>query len=88
VLRQFHIEGFVNQYKAESISADRKTIAFVSENIENISSGFRAKETYHIINNDEFTETFELAEPGKEFKVYSKTVLKRQKKIRLDYFLF
>ncbi len=80
VLRQFHTEGFVNQYKTDSISPDGKTIVFISESIENIPSGFRARETYQIINNDEFTETFELAEPGKEFEVYSKAVLKRQKK--------
>ncbi|MEQ1586284.1 MAG: heme-binding beta-barrel domain-containing protein [Cyclobacteriaceae bacterium] len=80
VLRQFHIEGFVNQYKTESISPDGKTIVFISESIENIPAGFRAKETYQIISKDEFTETFELAEPGKEFEVYSKAVLKRQKK--------
>lgn len=79
VLRQFHIEGFVNQYKIESISPDRRTIVFISEAIENIPAGFRAKETYHIISADEFTETFELAEPGKEFEVYSKATLKRVK---------
>ncbi|MFZ6009081.1 MAG: hypothetical protein ACOYXT_01940, partial [Bacteroidota bacterium] len=77
VLRQFHVEGFVNQYKIESISTDGKTIAFISEAIENIPAGFRARETYHIISNDEFTETFELAEPGKEFELYSKAILKR-----------
>lgn len=77
VLRQFHIEGFVNQYKIESISADGKTIAFISEAIENIPAGFRARETYQIINENEFTETFELAEPGKDFEVYSKATLKR-----------
>ncbi len=80
VLRQFHIEGFVNEYKMESISTDGKIMVFISESIENIPAGFRARETYQIISNDEFTETFELAEPGKEFEVYSKAVLKRQKK--------
>lgn len=79
VLRQFHIEGFVNQYKIESISPDGKTIVFISEAIENIPTGFRARETYQIISNDEFTETFELAEPGKEFELYSKATLKRVK---------
>jgi hypothetical protein len=77
VLRQFHIEGFVNQYKIESISPDGKTIVFISEAIENIPAGFRAKETYQIVNDNEFTETFELAEPGKDFELYSKAVLKR-----------
>jgi hypothetical protein len=78
VLRQFHTEGFVNQYKIESISPDKKTIVFISESIENIPAGFRARETYQIVNDNEFTEIFELAEPGKEFEVYSKAVLKRK----------
>ena len=69
VLRQFHIEGFVNQYRIESISLDKKTIVFISESIENIPPGFRAKETYQILNENEFTETFELAEPGKDFEI-------------------
>lgn len=77
VLRQFHIEGFVNQYRIESISPDQKTIVFISESIENIPNGFRAKETYQIISDNEFMETFELAEPGKDFELYSKAILKR-----------
>lgn len=77
VMRQFHIEGFVNQYKIESISPDGKSIVFISENIENIPVGFRARESYQVINENEFTETFELAEPGKDFELYSKAKLKR-----------
>ncbi len=77
VLRQFHIEGFVNQFKIESISPDGKTIVFISESIENIPAGYRAKESYQIMSENEFVETFELAEPGKSFEVYSKAVLKR-----------
>lgn len=80
VLRQFHIEGFVNQYRIESISSDGTTIVFISESIENIPAGFRARETYHLNGPDEFTETFELAEPGKDFALYSRAVLKRLKK--------
>lgn len=79
VLRQFHIEGYVIQYKMESISPDGKTIVFISESIENVPNGFRAKETYQLISEDEFTETFELAEPGKDFAVYSKATLKRKR---------
>lgn len=78
VLRQFHIEGFVNQYRLDSISADRKTMVFVSESIENIPIGWRAKETYRLTGQDEFTETFELAEPNKSFEVYTKAKLKRK----------
>jgi hypothetical protein len=78
-LRQFHVEGFVNQYSGEAIAADGKTLSFVSESIENIPAGFRARETYRIISADEFTETFELAEPGKEFAIYSETRFRRKK---------
>ena len=78
VLRQFHIEGFVNQFKAETISEDGKLIVLTSESLENIPTGYRAKETYKILNENEFTETFEIAEPGKEFTVYSENHFKRQ----------
>ncbi len=78
VLRQFHVEGFVNQYKLESISDDGKTITFVTEGIENIPDGFRAKEVYQLTSDNEFTETFSIAEPGKDFEVYSTVKLKKK----------
>ena len=77
VLRQFHIEGFVNQYKLESISADGKSIVFVSEVIENISAGWQAKETYQMISENEFSETFELAPPNQPFGVYTAVTMRR-----------
>jgi hypothetical protein len=80
MLRQFHIEGFVNQYKLDSISSDRKTIVFLSENIENIAPGFRARESYQLLNDTVFIETFELAEPNGVFEVYSKVKLIKQLK--------
>jgi hypothetical protein len=79
VLREFHVESFVNQYVAETIAADDKSLSFVSESIENILAGFRARETYRILGADEFTETFEIAEQGKEFEVYSEARFKRKK---------
>lgn len=78
-LRQFHIEGFVNEYALENISPDGKTISFVTESIENLPEGFRARETYQLINDNEFEETFELSEPGKDFVLYTKVKFTRQK---------
>ncbi len=78
-LRQFHIEGFVNTYVLDSISADGKTLVFISEDIENIPGGFRAKETYRLLSDNEMEEIFEVAEPDKEFEVYSTVKLIRQK---------
>lgn len=77
VLRQFHVEGFVNQYLHESTSADGKTIVFVTEAIENIPPGWRARETYVLLGPDEFVERFELAEPGKDWELYSENRLRR-----------
>jgi hypothetical protein len=76
VLRQFHVEGFVNTY-AQDLDAKAGTIVFVSEAIENIPPGYRARETYQLHGADDLEEVFELAEPGKEFEVYSRTRLKR-----------
>lgn len=79
VFRQFHIEGFVNQYVLESISEDTRTIVFLTSAIENIPAGFRARETWEIVSDDEFVETFALAEPGKYFQTYSQTRFRRKK---------
>ena len=76
VFRQFHTEGFVNTC-VQQPSADDKTIVFVSEAIENIPAGYRARETYTILSPDEFTERFEIADPGKDFELYSEARLKR-----------
>jgi hypothetical protein len=78
VMRQFHSEGFVNQYRLDSLSADSTTIVFVSEWLENAPPGWRAKEQYEIIDDDEFIEIFKLAPPGGEFEVYWETHLKRK----------
>lgn len=79
VLRQFHVEGFVNEYVTTNLSQDGKIISFTSESIENIPSGWRARETYTILGADEFVEVFELAEPGKDFEKYSEGRFRRKK---------
>jgi hypothetical protein len=78
VFRQFHVEGFVAQYALDpSSTVDR--VVFTSESIENISVGFRARETYVFSGTDQFEEIFEIAEPGKDFEVYSRSRLTRRK---------
>jgi len=78
VLRQFHTEGFVNSY-VQDAGAGTGTISFTTEAIENIPAGFRARETYTFHGPDAFEEVFELAEPGKEFEVYSRSRFTRAK---------
>ncbi len=79
VFRQFHVEGFVNQYVMSSSSPDGKAIVFTTESIENIPTGFRARETYKILGPDEFVEIFEIAEPGKDFELYIENHYRRKK---------
>jgi hypothetical protein len=76
--RQFHVEGFVVHYVLEPQSTPG-TFVFVSEAIENIPVGYRSRETHVVLSPDEFEEVFELAEPGKDFQMYSRTKLSRMK---------
>ena len=66
IFRQFHGEGFVNQYVAE-MSPDGKAYTFASENIENLPPGWKVRYLIKIEGKDKFSERFELAGPGKNF---------------------
>jgi hypothetical protein len=77
VYRQFLQEGFVNHYVLDQHTPDFKEFSFESESIENIQPGWRAKESYQVLSPVEFIETFELAAPGKEFKLYTQCHLKK-----------
>jgi hypothetical protein len=76
LFRQFHIEGFVTTY-VHDVEAKSGTVSFTTEAIENIPPGYRARETYTMTGPDELEEVFELAEPGKDFTLYTRTRLKR-----------
>ena len=80
IYRQAHSEGFVNTYVADPVESEAKTIVFITEAIENIPAGWRARETYLITGPDSFVERFELAEPGNDFTPYSEAVLTRVKR--------
>ncbi len=79
VMRQFHVEGFVNQYAMPATVGTDASLLFESEGFENLHAGWKAREKYAVISESEFVETFELAPPGKDFEVYSQTRFKRAK---------
>jgi hypothetical protein len=79
VFRQFHIEGFINQYVLESISDDGKTLVFDSEEFENAPPDWRARITYEIVDDDNLVESFDLATPGKDLQCYIRNFLMRKK---------
>ena len=65
VLREFHVEGYVNQYVLEPFAPGIQKLVFVTEAMENIPPGWKARTTIEILSEDRFRETFELAAPGK-----------------------
>ena len=67
VLREFHVEGFVNQYMLEGDASDESTFIFVTESMENMPPGWRDRTTLEILSGDSFREIFELAGPGEEW---------------------
>ena len=77
VLRQFHQEGFVNQYAMQPRTGGT-TVVFESEALENVPAGWKARETYEAVSADEFTETFELAQGNGSWSVYSRARFKRK----------
>ena len=77
VLRQFHVEGFVNQFVFNRDASTPAKFAFDSEVFENFSNKWKARETYEVTSPNEFTETFEVAPPDKQFQVYSVNRFKR-----------
>lgn len=79
VLREFHVEGYVNQYVLEPLAEGDQTLVFVTEAIENIPPGWRARTTLEILSADSFRETFDLAGPGKEWVCFITNVLHRDR---------
>lgn len=77
VMRQFHVEGFVNQYVLSEELSTQDKLVFESERFENFSNDWRARETYELRGPDEVIEIFELARPGGELQVYSRNHLRR-----------
>ena len=63
VLREFHIEGYVNQYVVESCDPASRKLIFVTEATENAPPGMQARTTYEILGDNHFRETFELLLP-------------------------
>lgn len=77
VLRQFHVESFVNQFVATTAEFVGGRLVIDSESIENIPPGFRARETYVFDGENSFDKLFEIAEPNGEFSLYSHNRFRR-----------
>ena len=77
VAHQFNSEGFINHFILDSVNTDSTSFMFVTEIMENIPEGFKARLSYIIQNENEFTEKFELAPPNQPFQPYQQNYWKR-----------
>ncbi len=73
ILREFHVEGIVNQY----VLVSRDPMVFETENIENFYPDWQARTTYKILDENNFRETFDLAGPGKPWACFITLDLRR-----------
>lgn len=79
VFRQFHSEGIVYTFVADSFKIAKGIYEFDSESAENFSEGWKAKEVYKFLDKDEFIEIFYLSADDKQFKEYIRNSFKRVK---------
>ena len=77
VLREFHIEGYVNRYVLESWDPASRKLVFVTEAAENLPPGMQARTTYEILNDNRFRETFELLMPDGTWACFITAELER-----------
>lgn len=77
ILREFHVEGYVNQYVLEDPLPDGGKLVFRTEAIENIPPDWQARTTYEILGDNEFIETFDLAGPGGDWSCFITNEFKR-----------
>ncbi len=78
VFRQFHVEGFVNQYILNQEISTPEKLVFETEMIENFVPGGKARWTIIIKSSTEIETIFDLQMPGKEFVCYGTNNLNKK----------
>ena len=78
VFRQFHNEGFVNQYILNNDLSNENKLVFESESIENFVPGGTAKFTILIKSETEIETIFDVGFPGKEMACFGQNKLIKQ----------
>lgn len=78
IFRQFHIEGFVNQYVLNDSLSNDTILIFETEVIENFPEGGKARWTIRKIKENEIETIFEVSFSGKEFVCYGTNKMMKQ----------
>lgn len=69
VMRQFDSLGFASTYVQDLAASTDGRIVLVSEHLENVPAGMRARYTYAHPSDNEYSELFEL-DMGRGFEIY------------------
>ena len=77
VLRQFHVEGFVNQYILKEPLSNGSTFIFETEAIENLVGG-KARWTIKKTGEDEIETIFDVSFPGRDFVCFGTNRMTKQ----------
>ena len=77
VMRSFHGEGFVHEYRSVEAALDGSRIVFEATQVENGPPGMQARETLVFDGPAALESTFELAMPGGNFEPYTHERLRR-----------
>ncbi len=78
VFRQFHVEGFVNQYILNDSLSNDTVFIFESEIIENFVPGGRARYTLRLEDNSMLKTIFDIGMPGNELQCYGTNLMRKQ----------
>ncbi|MGZ8348060.1 MAG: hypothetical protein ACXWUP_13205 [Allosphingosinicella sp.] len=69
VMRQFDSLGFVSTYVQDRAASVDSRLVLVSEGLENVPTGWRARYTYEHVGSGEYRELFEL-DSGRGYELY------------------
>jgi hypothetical protein len=77
VMRSFHGEGFVHEYRCVKAAPDGSRMVFEAARVENGPPGMRGRETLVFEGPDTLESSFELAMPGGVFEPCTHETLRR-----------
>ncbi|MCK3682604.1 hypothetical protein [Maribellus sp. YY47] len=78
VFRQYHSEGFFNEYILNTAESNDSTLVFETERIENFVPGGRARFTIRLKAENEIETVFDVGFPGKELACFGTNRMKKK----------
>lgn len=78
VFRQFHIEGYINQYVLNDSLSNDTVLVFETEIIENFPPGGKARWTIKKVGTKQIETIFDVSFPGKKYACFGTNVLTKK----------